>query len=466
MSRLMSMFSFDDQALDVVESHPLNDLHPTATPPTLASVDHDDSRASAMIHTYPPQPVILSSEESPMETDNPWQSVRRTRDDDEHRSSKLREDVRELHLSNRDILLRKRHAQISSNLRESDMQSVIIQYQEHNQSLQRNNANALASLDRNHRQEVVELQSQIRHANTPSPTSAPAWRHLVGKKPVATCTNIIGFAPIPDVSSESDTAEEPQTTGNGPPLTSLLGDVPIAHATVGMLAEALAKVLQIPQTSSPRGPRSGRKPLKPPVENFTNNQRRDNKANIRELFKTAFHATKDEEYMLHVRRRASREAILSFADETGPGPDPLPCNGIWRPPQVRMESKVIHSSVPVRDFARKQWMGLDDLLNQRYICIEVKFGQCASVGGRLNLSTSVTVLARDHATSWRSIVDQTNERLGSPRVLTRRTTKFETRKKVTSTLLSDRIATGKDDQAVWAYLQSMLEKSWKRWHEL
>jgi hypothetical protein len=38
------------------------------------------------------------------------------------------------------------------------MQSVIIQYQEHNQSLQRNNANALASLDQNHRQEVVELQ--------------------------------------------------------------------------------------------------------------------------------------------------------------------------------------------------------------------------------------------------------------------------------------------------------------------
>ncbi|KAG1771338.1 hypothetical protein EDD22DRAFT_842903 [Suillus occidentalis] len=388
MSRLMSMFSFDDQALDVVESHPLNDLHPTATPPTLASVDHDDSRASAMIHTYPPQPVILSSEESPMETDNPWQSVRRTRDDDEHRpnkvllkevdqSSKLREDVRELHLSNRDILLRKRHAQISSNLRESDMQSVIIQYQEHNQSLQRNNANALASLDRNHRQEVVELQSQIRHANTPSPTSAPAWRHLVGKKPVATCTNIIGFAPIPDVSSESDTAEEPQTTGNGPPLTSLLGDVPIAHATVGMLAEALAKVLQIPQTSSPRGPRSGRKPLKPPVENFTNNQRRDNK-----MKSTCFMSP------------ASREAILSFADETGPGPDPL---------ALQWDMATTHKS---------EW-------NQKvihFLCsqydIEVKFGQCRKCWRKAQPSQpSVTVLARPMQQVGDRLVDQTNERL-------------------------------------------------------
>ncbi|KAG0692136.1 hypothetical protein DFH29DRAFT_1009302 [Suillus ampliporus] len=330
----------------VVESHPLNNLHPTAThtyPPALASIDHDDCHSSAEAHTYPPQPVIPSSEESPMETANPWQSVRRMRDDDKQRpnkvflnevdqSSKLREDVCELHFSNRDLLLRKRHVQISSNVHESDMQSVIIQYQEYNQSLQRDNADALTSLDQNHRQEVVELQNNMAKAQNEARTEigqkeaqfqhemhlakdrfladkeAELMRlnarysskihllnHLVGKKPVATCTNIIGFASIPDVSSESDADEEPQMTGNGPPLTSLLGDVLIAHATVGMLAEALVKVLQIPQTTSPRGPRSGCKPLKPPVENFTNNQRQDNKANIWELFKTAFHATKDED---------------------------------------------------------------------------------------------------------------------------------------------------------------------------
>lgn len=61
------------------------------------------------------------------------------------------------------------------------------------------------------------------------------------------------------------------------PLTSLLGDVPIANATVSMLAEALAKVLQTPQMTSPRGPRSRCKPPKPPVESFTDTQRRDNK---------------------------------------------------------------------------------------------------------------------------------------------------------------------------------------------
>ncbi|KAG1836144.1 hypothetical protein DFJ58DRAFT_847136 [Suillus subalutaceus] len=131
----------------------------------------------------------------------------------------------------------------------------------------------------------TEPNSTCQHSITYIRTCLAAPR---GQKPVATCTDIIGFAPIPDVSSESDADEEPQTTGNGPPLTSLLGDMLIAHATVGMLAEALAKKRQ---------------------------------ANIRELFKTTFHATKDEEYMLHVP--ALHKAILSFAAETGPDPNPL-----------------------------------------------------------------------------------------------------------------------------------------------
>jgi hypothetical protein len=91
MSRLMSFFSSDDPVPEAIESHPLNELPPTTAhtyPPasgTLASVDHDDCRPSAIIHTYPPQPVISSNKECPMELDNPWQSVRRVRDDDEQR---------------------------------------------------------------------------------------------------------------------------------------------------------------------------------------------------------------------------------------------------------------------------------------------------------------------------------------------------------------------------------------------
>ncbi|KAG1813077.1 hypothetical protein DFJ58DRAFT_850689 [Suillus subalutaceus] len=244
--------------------------------------------------------------------------------------------------------------QITSNVRESQLQSAIAQHQQQNQSLQDDSTNALTSLDENDRKEVAELQNnmvldrqkaqteacaeiehflaeknlslntkwysskinsldnQIRHANALSPAFAPAWQHLVGKKPVATYSR-----------SSSDlkrTDEEPQTDSR-PSLTSLLGDVPIMNATIGMLAEALAKVLQTPQMMSSRGPCPRRKRLKPPVESFMDTQRQDNKANVRELFKNAFHATKDEEFMLHVS--ASHEAILSFAHGTGPGPDPL-----------------------------------------------------------------------------------------------------------------------------------------------
>ncbi|KAG1822762.1 uncharacterized protein BJ212DRAFT_1296730 [Suillus subaureus] len=363
-------------------------------------------------------------------------------------------------------------AQISSNIRKLDMQSVILQYEEHNQSLQCNNANALTSLDKNHHKEVVELQnnmakaqneahteigqkearfehemrlakdrfladkeaeliclnasysskidslnvltisqSQIQHANTLSPTSPPAWQHLVGKKPVATCTNIIGFAPIPDISSESDADEEPQMTSNGLPLTSLLGDVPIVHVTVGMLAEVLAKVLQIPHTSSPQGPHSGHKLLKPPVENFTNNQCQDNKANIRELFKTTFHATKDEEYMLHVP--VLHKAILSFADETGPGPDPL---------ALQWDMVTTHKS---------KW-------NQKVINF---LFNATSVGGKLSLSALVMVLVRP-CNKWE--IDLWIRQMSDCGLLG-------------FSLTGQWNATGKDDQVVWAYLQSMME---------
>jgi hypothetical protein len=85
----MSLFSSDDPVPEVVESHPLHDLCSAAThtyPPAnamLAGIDHDDCRPSAITHTYPLQPALSSNEESAMELDNPWQSARRARDDDE-----------------------------------------------------------------------------------------------------------------------------------------------------------------------------------------------------------------------------------------------------------------------------------------------------------------------------------------------------------------------------------------------
>jgi hypothetical protein len=42
---------------------------------------------------------------------------------------------------------------------------------------------------------LTYLQSQMQQANIASSSpSLPSWRHVVGKRPVATCTNIVGFS--------------------------------------------------------------------------------------------------------------------------------------------------------------------------------------------------------------------------------------------------------------------------------
>lgn len=91
---------------------------------------------------------------------------------------------------------------------------------------------------------------------------------------------------VPDTSSESDSDKESQTGIQGDaesPLSAILGDVPIQNATIGMLAEALAKVLQTPEIVSRRAARSTRKKKKPFIEKFTDLQRRDNK--VRDFMK-------------------------------------------------------------------------------------------------------------------------------------------------------------------------------------
>ncbi|KAG2086530.1 uncharacterized protein F5147DRAFT_781593 [Suillus discolor] len=474
MSRLMSYFFMDDANDDPVtpgvESYPLNEFHPAATmhmyppgPVTPASLNYRSSAASPSPATSVGEEFAMELLDDPWEPahkesddddQQPWEPACKERDDDDQRlcepacrkrddndqwpnkiflkevdqSFRLRDDVRKLQFSMHDLLLRKRQIQVNANSRESDLRSVISQYREHQEFLEHSKANALTILNENHQKELAEsqmalglhkapqeartdmllaekdalfqsearvakekllaeketelarlsaeysskiasLNSQMRQANiTKSPSSPTSWRHLVGKKPVATCTNIVGFSIIPDANSDSDGDK-----GSAPPLTSLLADIPIQNATIGMLVEALAKVLIPSQTTSPRAARSKHNSHEPPTENFTDVQRRNNKANVRELFYTVFNLAKDDEYMLHVT--ALCEAISSFTCGLGMGPDPL---------ELHWDMTTTHKS---------QW-------NQK---------------------------------------------------------KFETRKKVTSVLLSDRIATGKDDQAVWAYLQSLVE---------
>ncbi|KAG1785671.1 uncharacterized protein HD556DRAFT_1450435 [Suillus plorans] len=196
----------------------------------------------------------------------------------------------------------------------------------------------------------------------------------------------------------------------------------------------LTKVLIPLQTTTPRAARLKRKSHEPPTENFTNVQRQNNKANVRELFHMVFNFAKDDEYMLHVT--ASCEAISSFTRRLGMGPDPL---------KLHWDMMTTHKS---------QW-------NQKVINIlydiTKKFHQCCNSWRKAQPHMLSNGAHETMQEVGDRLVDQTNERLRVTRVLTHRATKFETHKKVTSVLLSDRIATRKDNQAVWAYLQSLVE---------
>ncbi|KAG1851069.1 hypothetical protein DFJ58DRAFT_729049 [Suillus subalutaceus] len=170
----------------------------------------------------------------------------------------------------------------------------------------------------------------------------------------------------------------------------------------------------------------------------------------------AFHFAKDDEYMLHVS--ASSEAISCFTHGLGMGPDPL---------ELHWDMTTTHNS---------KWnQRVIDILCSQYTCT-FETNQLASRSPQ-SIKNDITKKFNQCRNSWRKaqprvlsdgtcetmqevgdrLVDQTNKRLRVTRVLTHRATKFETCKKITSALLSDRIVTGKDDQAVWAYLQSLVE---------
>jgi hypothetical protein len=139
------------------------------------------------------------------------------------------------------------------------------------------------------------------------------------------------------------------------------------------------------------------------------------------LFKNAFHATKDEEFMLHVS--ASHEAILSFAHETGPGPDPLAMqwdmstthNSMWNQHVIDLLCSQYATMQLANGWAIRSSQSIRD-------DITLKFGQCRKCWRRaqpLSLSDGTRETAQQVGDQ---LMDQTNERLRVARVLTRRAT--------------------------------------------
>ncbi|KAG1765474.1 hypothetical protein EV702DRAFT_1051010 [Suillus placidus] len=432
MSRLVSLFTnaAEDYPLTpVVESYPLNNLH-----------------LAAAMHMYPPQtaaPVSLDSHLSVTSSstkeftmvlfDRASETTRRKRDDDDQLHNKiflkevdqlsrlqddrlgLDEAQKEAHIE-QDRLLSEKDALFQYEARVT-REKLLAEKEAKLACFSSEYSSKIASLDVHMDMFVwgallIYLQSQMQQANTTRSIPSPAWHHIVGKRPVATCMNIVGFSIISDTSSESDGDEEPQIgirDNAAPLLTSLLADVPIQNSTVGMLVEALAKALQILlQTTPPRATRSKHKTHKPPVKNFTDAQRRNNKANIWELFQIAFHFMKDGEFMLH--ETVSLKAISSFMYGSGMGPNPLELQwDMTMTHNSKWNQKVIDilCSQYTSLLEKNQWTSrfrqsiMDDITN--------KFNQCCKCWRKVQPHVPSNGIHKTMQEVGDRLVDQTNE---------------------------------------------------------
>jgi hypothetical protein len=144
-------------------------------------------------------------------------------------------------------------------------------------------------------------------------------------------------------------------------------------------------------------------------------------ANIPELFKTVFHLTKDQEYIMY--DGASREAIASFLGGTGPGPDPLALQ--WDMAithKLDWNQQVIGMllSLYISMEEKNHWIARShqSITND----ITLKFSQCNQCGRKAQPLICNNGTRKSMPEVGDRLVEKMNERLWLARVLTRRTT--------------------------------------------
>jgi hypothetical protein len=144
-------------------------------------------------------------------------------------------------------------------------------------------------------------------------------------------------------------------------------------------------------------------------------------ANIPELFKTVFHLTKDQEYIMY--DGASREAIASFLGGTGPGPDPLALQ--WDMAithKLDWNQQVIGMllSLYISMEEKNHWIARShqSITND----ITLKFSQCNQCRRKAQPLICNNGTRKSMPEVGDRLVEKMNERLWLARVLTRRTT--------------------------------------------
>ncbi|KAI6132496.1 hypothetical protein EDD16DRAFT_1699642 [Pisolithus croceorrhizus] len=236
-------------------------------------------------------------------------------------------------------------------------------------------------------------------------------------------------------------------------LREMNTDPPLTSST----PSASTPSASMPSASSTPSRRGRRKNQESRKEIETEKQRIQNLAHVRDLFKTAFKVTQDEDFLQC--GGASSQVTKAFVQGTGPGPDPShlqwdfnhPASSPWNQAVISQLMCLLvdmRQNWTVETRSDEYWTGK---IKQKFARIKRRVDRAKPrVRDDLSVETNAEVAAR--------LANHKDETLMKARRDMWRRTKYQRRKDVTKAMVAVKEAKGDDDVVAWRFLHSVITK--------
>ncbi|KAI6102072.1 hypothetical protein F5141DRAFT_1217624 [Pisolithus sp. B1] len=301
--------------------------------------------------------------------------------------------------------------------------------------------------------QLQELQSRPPRVSDPPPSAkyTPRPRSTLGSGKL-----ICHYVDSPSVAQEErdqEQSEAPASVSLNPSnhtLREMNTDPPLTSSTQRLLPQRLLP----PQRLLGEVARKNQESRK---EIETEKQRIQNLAHVRDLFKTAFKVTQDEDFLQC--GGASSQVTKAFVQGTGPGPDPShlqwdfnhPASSPWNQAVISQLMCLLvdmRQNWTVETRSDEYWTGK---IKQKFARIKRRVDRAKPrVRDDLSVETNAEVAAR--------LANHKDETLMKARRDMRRRTKYQRRKDVTKAMVAVKEAKGDDDVVAWRFLHSVITK--------
>ncbi|KAI5996764.1 hypothetical protein EDC04DRAFT_2909832 [Pisolithus marmoratus] len=214
------------------------------------------------------------------------------------------------------------------------------------------------------------------------------------------------------------------------------------ETTLHKLQEVISKVSDAPRASTLTPARRGLQKAQGLNEEIeTDEQRIWNLVHVRDLFKTVFDITQDEDFLQC--GGVSSQVAKAFIEGTGPGPDPSqlqwdfnnPAASAWNQAKWTVETR-----------SDQYWV---HKITQKFTQIKKCVDKAKPrINDNLSIETSVDIAER--------LVNEKDEALMKGRRDMWRRTKYQHRKEITESMVAAKEARGDDDVVAWWFLSSVV----------